>query len=187
MESSQNPKTQTQKLNDDDKYIPYSLLEQLIKETDIPKEMIEEEYSELWFETLTGKGKVVFDNNIQYNGNVRYGLFESGDEPASIIFTDGTRYEGDVHNNQLTGNGVFYFPTGATYHGEVLNGLRHGQGIYTSQEGNRYEGSWKNGLLDGYGTYTTPYSEYEGEWKEGSKHGKGRIKWESGNVYEGEL
>ena len=33
-------------------------------ETDIPKEMIEEENSELWFDTLTGRGKLYFENKF---------------------------------------------------------------------------------------------------------------------------
>ena len=28
---------------------------------------------------------------------------------------------------------------------------------------------------------------YEGEWFEGIKQGKGRIKWNSGNIYDGDL
>ena len=187
MDLSQGPNLP--KITKNDQFLSIKLLEQLIKETDIPKEMIEEENSELWFETLTGKGKLFFENNIHYIGNVKFGLFESGNpgEIAEISFTDGTKYEGEVHNNQLTGKGTFYFPTGATYSGEVLNGLRNGYGVYNSPNGIKYEGNWKNGLKNGSGVLIKGNLQYEGEWKDGYMEGNGKIIWESGNIYEGEL
>lgn len=102
MDINQGPKIP--KITKNEQFLSIKLLKQLIKETDIPKEMIEEENSELWFDTLTGRGKLYFENNIQYLGNVKFGLFESGEtnDTSQITFTDGTKYEGEVHNNQLT-------------------------------------------------------------------------------------
>lgn len=187
MDLSQGPNLP--KISENDKFLSLKLLEQLISETDIPKAMIEEANSELWFETLSGKGRLFFENNIHYIGNVQYGLFESGDqgEVSQISFTDGTKYEGEIHNNELTGKGTFYFPTGATYTGDVLNGLRNGYGVYCSQDGIKYEGSWKNGLKNGSGILIKGNLKYEGEWKDGYMEGNGKIVWESGNCYEGEL
>lgn len=177
------------KITKDDPFLYYTLLEQLIKETDLTKQNIEEKNSELWFETLSGQGKLNFENNISYTGQVKYGVFESGPEniPCQISFTDGTKYEGEIHGNQLTGKGKFYFTTGATYEGEVLNGLRHGIGTYNSPDGTTYEGHWKNGLKDGQGTQIKGATKYEGEWKEGYMHGHGKMTWESGNFFEGEF
>ena len=52
------------KITKNEQFLSIKLLEQLIKETDIPKEMTEEENSELWFDTLTGRGKLYFENKI---------------------------------------------------------------------------------------------------------------------------
>ena len=52
------------KITKNEQCLSIKLLEQLIKETDIPKEMIEEENSELWFDTLTGKKKLYFENKF---------------------------------------------------------------------------------------------------------------------------
>jgi hypothetical protein len=104
------------KMNYKESFVPYNLLEHIIKETDVEKLTIEEEQSELYFETLAGVGKIFFKNNSVYEGNVRYGVLESGEDPrqSSIItFPNGTKYEGEIHNNQITGKGVYNFNTGS--------------------------------------------------------------------------
>ena len=87
---------QNLKLTHKDAYLPYQLIEQLIKETDINKENIDEENSELYYPTLHGYGKIFFQNNITYDGYVRYGILDSGEEgkASKITFADGTKYEG---------------------------------------------------------------------------------------------
>jgi hypothetical protein len=100
------------KVTNKDSYLSWKLIEQIVKETDVKKEFIEEEYSELWFETLNGIGKVIFANKTEYEGNVRFGILESGEEgkKSKIKFENGTTYEGEIHNNQLTGYGMYTFP-----------------------------------------------------------------------------
>ena len=179
----------TEKINQDDNYLSYNILKEIIKETNIPKKIIEEKNSELFYETLTGKGSVTFINKTQYTGFMKNGLLESGpdNEICQIIFEDGTKYEGEIHQNKISGKGKYTFPSGAIYEGSLLNGLRHGIGKYTSPEGITYEGEWKNGLKDGIGTMKRGNMSYEGEWKNGRISGEGRIKWENGNLYEGEF
>jgi hypothetical protein len=104
------------KMNYKDPFVPYNLLEHIIKETDVEKLTIEEEQSELYFETLAGYGKVFFKNNSIYEGNVRFGVLESGEDQRSvsiITFPNGTKYEGEIHNNQIAGKGTYYFNTGS--------------------------------------------------------------------------
>ena len=178
-----------EKINQDDNYLSYNILKEIIKETNIPKKIIEEKNSELFYETLTGKGSVTFINKTQYTGFMKNGLLESGpdNEICQIIFEDGTQYEGEIHQNKISGKGKYTFPSGAIYEGYLLNGLRHGIGKYRSPEGITYEGEWKNGLKDGIGTMKRGNMSYEGEWKNGRISGEGRIKWENGNLYEGEF
>lgn len=180
---------QSVKITEKDSYISLKLLEQIVKETNISKKIIEETNSELWYETINGSGKLFFHNNVTYSGNVRYGVLESGPENISgiLTFADGTKYEGEIHNNKITGQGILTFPTGAIYTGELLNGLRNGYGIYQSPEGIKYEGNWKRGLKHGFGKMERPNMFYEGEWKTGYIEGQGKLKWENGNVYEGQL
>ena len=176
------------KLKPSENFISTALLKNLIKATDIPKAIIEETTSELWYETLNGVGKIEFKNNITYEGNLRYGILDTQDtsNPCVLTFPDGTKYTGTMKNGEITGEGEYTFSNGATYTGQVLNGLRHGKGIYKS-EGILFEGEWKNGLKHGKGKIKQEGMELEGEWDEGVLKGKCRIKWKTGNIFEGEL
>jgi hypothetical protein len=187
------------KLKEGDKYLSYHILQAILQDTNVPKKIIEEKNSELFYETLTGKGRVIFSNSLKYYGPVKNGLLETdykekekGKEMEDqdlciIIFPDGTKYKGEIHSNKISGEGKYYFPSGARYTGSVLNGLRDGYGKYYSPEGVRYEGEWKDGLKNGKGIMKTNTMTYDGNWKMGNIHGKGKIKWENGNVFEGEF
>ena len=176
-----------EKINIDDNYLNYNLLKEILKETNIPKKVIEEKNSELFYETLTGNGEILFINNMKYSGPVKNGILESGPEKieCNIEFADGTKYTGEIHNNKISGEGKYIFPSGATYEGELLNGLRNGKGKYISLEGITYDGEWKNGLKNGKGIMNTNEMCYEGEWSMGKIFGKGKLKWKNGNFYEG--
>ena len=185
------------KLKEGDKYLSYHILKAILQETSVPIKIIEEKNSELFYETLTGRGKVIFSNSMKYFGPVKNGLLETGNpEPEKeeekknvcvILFPDGTKYEGEIHSNRITGKGKYYFPSGAKYTGSVLNGLRDGFGKYFSPEGVTYEGEWKDGLKHGKGMMKTDTMTYDGSWELGNIHGKGKIKWENGNIFEGEF
>ena len=176
-----------EKINQDDNYLSYNVLKEILTECKIPKRIIEEKNSELFYETLTGKGNLTFINKMRYHGFMKNGLLESGPnkEKCQIIFSDGTKYEGEIHENKITGNGKYIFPSGSIYEGSLLNGLRHGMGKYVSPEGITYEGEWKNGLKDGKGTMKRDTMTYEGDWKEGRINGLGKIRWANGNLYDG--
>ncbi len=186
-DSSDFESKRAEKINQDDNYLSYNILKEILKECKIPKKIIEEKNSELFYETLTGKGTITFINNMKYHGLMKNGLLESGPtkEKCQIIFPDGTKYEGEIHQNKITGKGRYIFPSGSTYEGNLLNGLRHGEGKYASPEGITYEGEWKNGLKDGKGIMKRDTMIYDGEWKEGRINGNGKIKWANGNLFEG--
>ena len=190
------------KLKEGDKYLSYHILKAILQETDVPKKVIEEKNSELFYETLSGKGKIIFSNAMKYYGPVKNGLLETGDEKDKdkdkeikekkketciILFSDGTKYEGEIHSNKISGEGKYYFPTGAKYNGHLVNGLRDGFGKYFSPEGVTYEGEWKKGLKEGKGIMKCQNMTYDGDWKKGNIDGEGKIKWENGNIYEGEF
>ena len=193
------------KLKEGDKYLSYHILKAILQETDVPRKVVEEKNSELFYETLSGKGKIIFSNSMKYYGPVKNGLLETKEdkekerekekdkdkekkkETCIILFSDGTKYEGEIHSNKISGEGKYYFPSGAKYNGHLLNGLRDGYGKYFSPEGVTYEGEWKAGLKDGRGLMKCQNMSYEGEWKKGNIDGEGKIRWENGNIYEGEF
>ena len=60
------------------------------------------------------------------------------------------------------------FADGTTYEGEWQNGKRHGYGICVMSEGTVYEGEWQGGKYHGYGKEVAPDGTVrEGEWQEG--------------------
>ena len=184
-EESEPLKNNSSKIDSSTNYLPYSLLKEIITTSEIPKKIIEESNSELWYETLTGKGKINFINHIKYNGPIENGILETkNDEICTIIFKNGTKYIGEIHNNKITGKGKYIFPSGAFYSGNLLNGFRNGFGKYYSNEIS-YEGNWKNGLKNGIGKMINKNMIYEGNWINGNINGYGKIKWNNGNLYEG--
>ena len=189
-DSLNNNKTSTKRLKENEKYIPYSLIKDCISETNLRTETIEENSTNLFYETISGQGKLFLKSGFLYYGPVKYGILttENTDEQCEIKFPDGTIYVGEIKDNQITGTGKYYFPTGAIYSGELLNGLRNGYGIFESpNEGLTYEGNWKKGLKNGFGKMKKKGCIYEGNWKDGSINGRGKLTWASGNVYKGDF
>ena len=180
----------TKYLKENEKYIPYKLIEDSISFTDLKKQTVEERSTNLFYETLSGKGKLFLKNGFLYYGPVKYGILTC-DEPSDeseIKFPDGTIYVGQIKNNEITGQGKYFFPNGTTYTGELLNGFRHGFGKFESpKEELSYEGNWKNGLKNGHGVMKKKGSTYEGNWKDGFIDGKGKLTWKSGNIYKGDF
>jgi hypothetical protein len=103
------------KVSNNEICIPHKLLETIIKETDVPQMIVEEQESELFFNSLCGQGKIVFKNNTIYQGGIKYGNLDvdKDNKICKITFPDQTRYEGDIKLNNITGSGTFYFPTGS--------------------------------------------------------------------------
>ena len=177
------------KLHPNDLFISSTLLNNIIKKTTAKKVIIEEATSELWYETYNGEGTIQFKNNMQYKGNLHFGLIDNPDQdfPCTLIFPSGTKYIGTIKNNEITGTGQYFFRNGSSYSGEVLNGLRHGKGIFKTADGIVYDGDWKLGLKHGNGRLIQGEMELEGAWVEGKISGKCRIKWKSGNIYDGQI
>jgi len=177
------------KLHQNELFISTSLLNNIIKNSTVKKAIIEETSSELWYETYNGTGTVKFKNNMEYTGNLHYGIINNKDpeSPCTLIFPSGTKYIGTMINNEITGKGEYRFHNGSLYTGEVLNGLRHGKGVFKTADGIVYDGDWRFGLKHGVGKLVQGEMELEGKWVDGVICGKSRIKWKSGNIYDGEI
>ena len=103
------------KVTSKDIYIPQKLLDHIIKESDVMPITIEEEQSEIFFGSSSGLGKVVFKNKSVFEGNVKYGILDSGDDKRTCVLTfpNQTRYDGQIRNNSITGNGNYKFASGS--------------------------------------------------------------------------
>ena len=51
-------------------------------------------------------------------------------------------YEGDFHNNMISGSGTYHYSDGRTYTGEWLNDKMHGEGRFHWPDDRLYEGSY---------------------------------------------
>ena len=66
-DSLKNNNTSTKRLKENEKFIPYSLIKDSISETNLTKETIEENSTNLFYETLSGKGKLFLKSGFLYH------------------------------------------------------------------------------------------------------------------------
>lgn len=66
----------------------------------------------------------------------------------------GTKYDGEIKNGRMEGEGKFSFQNGIVYVGAMLDGMFHGFGTIHFPNGARMEGVFENGVLQPeQGTY----------------------------------
>ena len=103
----------------------------------------------------------------------------------------GDKYVGEWKNNEINGQGTYYFladnnSKGDKYEGEFRNGVFQGQGTYTFSSGHKYTGEFRDGERNGKGisTYYYPHKsagyKYVGDFKDGKRHGQGTSSWGEG-------
>ena len=206
-------KISSMKLKEDMEFIPYNLLiSTVLKESNIKKEIVEEEYSELFYETLNGIGTAIF-SKLKYKGNLRFGVLDSrieksekkNDENLKIakiessnsinyLFNIENQLENEIKNdknkkkeNIIETTSEIYFQDGTIYKGTIHNNIIEGYGTFLFPTGSKYIGELKKGLRDGKGIYENEKNKiyYNGQWKNGLKNGKGILKKEN-LIYDGE-
>ncbi|XP_068314042.1 uncharacterized protein [Pyrus communis] len=123
------------------------------------------------------------------NGDFYEGEFHNGQCNGSGVynyFVNG-RYEGDWIDGRYDGYGIEGWARGSRYKGQYRQGLRHGYGVYRFSAGDSYAGEWCNGQSHGVGVQTcSDGSCYVGEFKYGAKHGLGCYHFRNGDRYAGE-
>jgi hypothetical protein len=83
-------------------------------------------------------------------------------------YRDGTeRYEGELRDGKLHGQGVYVWADGDQYEGDLQNGKMHGRGVYTNSGGDRYEGEWRDNRPHGSGEARINDLLLSGTWSEG--------------------
>lgn len=97
------------------------------------------------------------------------------DGSAKITYADGNTYEGEVADGKRSGNGVFTWRQGDTvagkYEGKWTNDQMDGDGTfyYGAADYPQIKGTFKNGKLDGSATYyETASKTYKTQWNNGS-------------------
>lgn len=64
--------------------------------------------------------------------------------------SDGSYYEGEFNDGEITGHGVrYYASSGSEYSGAFEMGEQHGQGMMRHPDGSRYEGEWHRNKKQG--------------------------------------
>ena len=124
-----------------------------------------------------------------YNGQWDKGWMD-GD--GVLVFNNGDKYEGTVHENFIDGIGCYTFTNGNRYEGEFVEGKMNGLGIFQFKKGDRFEGEFVDGKIYGDGTMYlvdgTDTISITGFWpKDGSFPKEASIFFSNGDLYEGAL
>lgn len=111
-----------------------------------------------------GHGKIVFEDNSIFIGNIRENLLNGH---GTCSYTDGSIYEGYWKNGVRDGNGIMYFISGDIYEGNFDIDEINGKGKYIYNDKSFYIGEFKFGKRFGSGTQYNSEGiiQYAGEWQ----------------------
>jgi hypothetical protein len=132
-----------------------------------------------------GKGTMIYSDGSRYEGNWSNGKCNGfGIE----TYSNGNRYEGNFINDLRSGKAKSFFANGDLYEGDYFDNSRNGYGKLTCSNGIRYEGNWSNSKKNGFGVQIWPNGDrYEGNWLDDKQNGQGRYYWVNGSLYDGEF
>ena len=85
----------------------------------------------------------------------------------SILYTDSSRYVGDIKNKKREGYGILTYSNGNTHEGNWKNNLREGLGTFIDvSKGEKMEANWINDKIEGKVTitYTNEEAVMEGDY-----------------------
>jgi len=132
-----------------------------------------------------GKGTEIWSNGSRYEGEVRAGI-ASGQ--GKFYWPNGDVYDGDFKDGHRDGVGTQYFGCSGRYQGTFHAGVIDGVGTFYLANGDRYEGDVRNGKMEGAGTlYLAHGNRYEGAFRDGGAEGIGTMYFAGGSRYEGEF
>ncbi|KAG8434403.1 hypothetical protein GDO86_012683, partial [Hymenochirus boettgeri] len=131
-------------------------------------------------------GVYVYPNSFfRYEGQWKAGKKHGN---GKLFFKDGSFYEGEFVDGEITGNGLRYWASSEnTYSGEFQHGELHGHGVMQYKDGGRYEGEFALGVREGHGLLVDKEGEtYSGAFHNNKKYGEGQIKFKNGDDYMGD-
>merc|ERR1711871_1666983 len=152
-----------------------------------------------------GKGKAVYPNGDEYEGEYQEGKRhgqgvykwvkmvvdeETGESKAAVddeckpVFQ--STYTGQYAANLKDGEGVFEYPNGDIYSGEWRFGTKHGRGTFIHAESNaRLVGTYVDGKFV-KGKWVMADATYTGGYKDNKPFGPGQFVFKTGNRQNGE-
>lgn len=136
---------------------------------------------------FNGYGTMQFKDNpfydvypIYYKGNWKDNCKEGYGE---LDFSDGSKYIGNFHLDEIHGKGKYIYLDGSYYEGEFVGGEQVGYGKLVSVDGIIiYKGQWLKNTYHGPGKYYYDNGKimYKGNWSYGECHGLGVMYHEDG-------
>merc|ERR1712100_490914 len=116
-----------------------------------------------------GKGKAVYPNGDEYEGEYKEG---KRDGQGTYKWIKTVTDEEGVTAPALDDDGKPIFQS--TYTGAYVANLKDGEGVFEYPDGSKYQGNWRHDKRHGDGVYWYANGDiYSGEWKFGTKHGRG--------------
>ena len=110
------------------------------------------------------------------------------DGKGIIVWPDGHKYEGFMHEDSINGWGRLSFNIGEFYEGEWFEDKANGHGVYLHSSGFKITGDWLNDVPCGNGTEEWPDgTSFEGKFINGQRSGSGKLAFSAGHEYEGEF
>ena len=70
---------------------------------------------------------------------------------GALALPDGSVYEGEFTEGEITGRGRRTYPGGMRYEGDLFRGEKHGQGKLRYADGSEYDGGWVEQRRQGSG------------------------------------
>lgn len=129
----------------------------------------------------TRKPDFVYPDGTKYYGPMRQNvplLEDSGatspilPRPRTIIYSNGSRYDGSFKNNVRSGCATYTFGSGIVYVGQFSNDRFNGVGLVTTADQQRYIGDLKDGGCHGQGILILLDGQlYSGTWERNKLQG----------------
>lgn len=112
----------------------------------------------------------------QWKDNCREGL-------GHLEFSDGSKYIGNFHFDEIHGEGKFFYSDGSYYEGTFNVGTQSGLGkLFSPNNKLIYYGYWSNNTFHGFGKYYHDNGNiyYKGSWIHGQCQGVGMLFFKDG-------
>ena len=137
---------------------------------------------------FNGKGSMLYKDDdffdvfpVYYKGHWKDNYKDGFGE---LDFSDGSKYIGNFHLDEIHGKGKFIYSNGSYYEGNFIGGEQVGYGkLFTADGILIYKGNWLRNTYHGQGKYyyTNGYLMYKGNWSYGECHGIGTLYHENGS------
>jgi len=78
---------------------------------------------------------------------------------VTITYPNGAKYDGEMKDGKMHGQGILINPDGSKYIGEFIDDKLQGHGMFINSNGSKCIGSISDGKMFGQGIYVNPNGE----------------------------